>query len=379
MHLTIFGLILGLALVSMLVHLSLRRGSALGWLAAALLCVSVELLVLRYGALSSMGIAAVAILVPGSYVCAAQAIRHVTGLPLMSRRVAAGTAMLTGLSLALLTMPLPPTLQYVPFQLAGIFAFLDTMLALARMPKRNPLEQGLLALGLFILAGVILRVPMFPALLGEPTPWAIFDSELFARSFLQGMGVLNTGLALLVVALIVTKVIVGYRHSSERDGLTELLNRRAFDALVDQPASSHGAVVMCDIDRFKDINDRFGHHVGDEVIRSFANMLGRHGRHAGRVGGEEFALLLFDTSLEEAAALAEQIRNEFACLRHPAIGPATQLSASFGVAAFERGMSVRAAIRSADRALYTAKHTGRNRVTTAFEEDALPEPILSAA
>ncbi|MEC8179491.1 MAG: diguanylate cyclase [Pseudomonadota bacterium] len=55
------------------------------------------------------------------------------------------------------------------------------------------------------------------------------------------------------------------------------------------------------------------------------------------------------------------------------------MSASFGVAAFEAGSSVRAAMRSADRALYTAKHTGRNRVTVAREEDALPAPILSAA
>ena len=136
---------------------------------------------------------------------------------------------------------------------------------------------------------------------------------------------------------------------------------------------------MCDIDRFKQINDRFGHHVGDEVIRSFACMLSEHGHHAGRVGGEEFALLLLDTGLDEAAAQAERIRSAFDSLYHPAIGPDVQLSASFGVAAFEPGSSVHAAMRSADHALYTAKHTGRNHVTVAHEEDALPAPILSAA
>lgn len=379
LHLTILGVIVGLILVSLLVHLALRRGSALGWMAAALLCVSVELLILRYGAHSRVGVAAIAVLVPAIYFFAAQAIREVTGLGLTSLRVTGIAAGLIALSLVLLTMPVPPTVQYVPFQLASIFLFLDGTLALARKRNRDAFENGLVALGFLVITGVILRVPMFPALLDEPTPWAVFDAALFERVYIQCMGVLNASLALLIVARIVAKVIVGYRHCSERDGLTELLNRRAFDALVDRPATAPGAIIMCDIDRFKQINDRFGHHVGDEVIRSFACMLSEHGHHAGRVGGEEFALLLFDTGLDEAAAQAERIRSAFDSLYHPAIGPDAQLSASFGVAAFEPGSSVRAAMRSADRALYTAKHTGRNRVTVAREEDALPQPILSAA
>ena len=379
LHLMIFGLVLGLSLISLVVHLALRWGSALGWLAASLLSVSVELLVLRYGPPSTLTTATVAVLVPASYVCAAQAVRLVTGLPLTGRRVALVSAMLVALSLVLLISPLPPTLQYVPFQLAGIFIFLDTMLALARRPGRGTLEHGLLALGFLILAGVILRVPMFPTLLGQPAPWAPFDSELFERSFIQGMGVFNTSFAVVVVALIVTKVIVSYRHSSERDGLTDLLNRRAFDALVDEPATSRGAIVMCDIDRFKAINDRFGHHAGDEVIRSLARMLGAEGYPAGRIGGEEFALLLPDAGLEGAITLAERIRAAFAALRHPAIGPTAQLSASFGVAPYDAGMPIRAAMRSADKALYRAKQSGRNRVDVARDERCVPQRILSAA
>ena len=379
LHLMILGVIVGLTLASLLVHLKLRRGSALGWLASALLFVAVELAVLRFGTHSRMGVAAISMLVPAIYFCAAQAIRQATGLPLTSNRVAIGLVVLVALSLVLLTMPVSPTLQYVPFQLASMLVFLDTTLAVARKRNRDAVENGLLVLGLFVLAGVVLRIPMFPAMLDQPTPWAPFDPALFERVFIQCMGVLTTTLALLVVARIVTRVIVGYRHSSERDGLTELLNRRAFDTLIDKSAASHGAIVMCDIDRFKEINDRFGHHVGDEVIRAFADMLGRHGEHAGRVGGEEFALLLPNTSIGQAVAEAERIRSAFASLCHPEIGGAAQLSASFGVAAFEPGMPIRTAMQNADKALYSAKQTGRNRVTIARDESSLPEPLLSAA
>ena len=379
LHLTILGVIMGLILMSLLVHLTLRRGSALGWMAAGLLCVSVELLVLRYGTHLKMGVAAIAMLVPAIYFCAAQAIRQVTGLPLTGRCVVIGSAILTGASLVLMTMPIPPTLQYVPFQLASILIFLDATLALVRKRNRHVLETALVALCVIIIAGVILRVPMFPTLLGEPAPWAPFDSALFERIYIQCMGVLNTSLALLIVAQIVTRVIQGYRHSSERDGLTDLLNRRAFDALIDKPAGSRGAIIMCDIDRFKGINDRFGHHVGDEVIRSFACMLGQQGHHAGRVGGEEFALLLLDTSLEQAAQHAEGIRSAFNSLRPPEIGPSVQLSASFGVAPFKPGMPIRDAMKSADSALYAAKQSGRNRVTIAQHEGSAHKAILSAA
>lgn len=379
LHLTIAGAIFGLSAVSLLVHLALRRGTALGWLSAAMMCVAIEMLALRFASQWTLGVAFIAVLVPTIYFCAAQALRQGLGLGPMRPRVALGSVMLTALSLALLATPVPPTLQYMPFQAAGILLFLDATLALARVRKRHTLEQGLLVLAFIVLAGVIFRVPMFPALLGEPTPWAPVDAAAIEPVFIQFIGWLTTGLALLLVAQIVTKVIVGYRYSAERDGLTELLNRRAFDALTDKSAPSRGAIVMCDIDRFKGINDRFGHHVGDEVIRSFACLLSLHGNYAGRIGGEEFALLLLDTSLEEAADQAEDIRSAFDGLCHPAIGPATQLSASFGVAAFEADTPIRHAMRSADRALYSAKQSGRNRVTVASEESPPPEPILSAA
>ena len=114
LHLTIFGLVSGLSLVSLLVHLTLRRGSALGWLAAALLCVAIEMLVLRYGAHSTPGIAFVAMLVPAIYYCAAQAMRQGVGLGPANARVALGAVMLTALLLV----------SYVPLMSDSLHEFL---------------------------------------------------------------------------------------------------------------------------------------------------------------------------------------------------------------------------------------------------------------
>lgn len=119
---------------------------------------------------------------------------------------------------------------------------------------------------------------------------------------------------------------------------------------------------MCDIDRFKAVNDAYGHQVGDDVIRTFACILTLYGDYAGRMGGEEFALLLVDTPREEAALIAEAIRLEFHQFRHPAIGEEAALSASFGVASFGGGQNMKTAFQQADKALYRAKKRGRNQV-----------------
>ena len=379
LHLVTCGIVGLLSLVCLLVHLALGRGSSLAWLMAATLCVLVETLLFRYAGPSTVTAGLVAILVASAYFAASQAIGAACRLSATSRRITLCWVTLTALSLALLAFPVEPTVRYIPFQLAGILVFLDTIRRLARAPKRGVLENGMLVLGLLTVAGNIVRIPMFPALLGQPTPWAIASEDTFTLVFMPAMGLLTMCLVALVIARIVASVIGEYRHSAERDGLTELLNRRAFDALIDKPASSRGAIVMCDIDRFTAINDRFGHQAGDEVIRSFACMLSLHGDYAGRVGGEEFALLLLDTSLADAAEQAEGIRSAFDGMCHPAIGPSAQFSASFGVAAFEAGTSIRTAMRDADRALYSAKRNGRNLVTVAQGTAPLDEPLLSAA
>jgi diguanylate cyclase (GGDEF)-like protein len=162
-------------------------------------------------------------------------------------------------------------------------------------------------------------------------------------------------------------------QQSLTDVMTGCLNRRAFDLQLENSLrlatemSLPLSLVMVDVDHFKHINDTYGHAAGDQVLRSLAKLLREEigaGATAARFGGEEFALILSQCSLEEAGALAERIRARVAGMIDPGINDA--ISASFGVAAFPlHGSSPALLIESADKALYQAKNTGRNRVCTA--------------
>jgi len=131
------------------------------------------------------------------------------------------------------------------------------------------------------------------------------------------------------------------------------------------------ALVLADIDHFKTVNDTHGHLIGDKVIRAVAHVLSTNikGRDiAVRIGGEEFALLLPETSLSGAASLAEKLRELVAqgrIRRNDGEEQVGHVTLSLGVAAAEDGDSLEALIERTDAALYAAKRGGRNRVTVA--------------
>jgi diguanylate cyclase len=162
------------------------------------------------------------------------------------------------------------------------------------------------------------------------------------------------------------------------DSLTGLKNRRGLERAVedlqrDPPGLLGTALLLADIDHFKVVNDTYGHVLGDKVIRAVAHVLKSSikGRDvAARLGGEEFAILLPQTSLTGAAAVAENIRGtvEQGRISRPdgseAIG---QVTLSLGVAVAKPGDTLEALIERADAAMYTAKRAGRNRVSVAGE------------
>jgi len=161
------------------------------------------------------------------------------------------------------------------------------------------------------------------------------------------------------------------RLQARTDELTRLPNRRALDeeiahALAAARRSGRPfGVVMVDVDRFKFINDTHGHGVGDAALAAFAARLAaalREPDRAYRYGGEEFCLLLADTDLAGARALAERAREQ---IMLPFEGTMRALTASFGATAWQPQDSGDALFRRADRALYAAKSKGRNRVETA--------------
>jgi diguanylate cyclase (GGDEF)-like protein len=129
------------------------------------------------------------------------------------------------------------------------------------------------------------------------------------------------------------------------------------------------AALLFDLDRFKSINDRFGHAVGDQVLQVFADIAASELRSTdllGRLGGEEFGALLFGADAGSAAATAERIRRMFAAT-YPGGTDSTSVSVSIGLAAVPAGetVEVETLLSRADEALYVAKARGRNRVEVA--------------
>jgi len=151
------------------------------------------------------------------------------------------------------------------------------------------------------------------------------------------------------------------------DSLTALLNRRAFfekaeDICAQAHVGSRLSAIMFDIDYFKRINDRYGHGAGDEVIRAVAKTAAATNEVVGRLGGEEFAMLLIDRSLPDALVHAEKLRAAMAAHEIKAHGNIVKFTLSFGVEEWEFGDTIDDMLRRADVALYQAKAAGRNRV-----------------
>jgi diguanylate cyclase (GGDEF)-like protein len=156
------------------------------------------------------------------------------------------------------------------------------------------------------------------------------------------------------------------------DALSELCNRRHFSELADKEiarALRHRrslALMIADLDHFKRINDSLGHVAGDAVLRQFSAILRSHVRSddiAARIGGEEFAVLLPETAIEEAQALAERLRETVSAVEFQAGDEILRVTVSAGIALLSAGRASRSDLmRAADRALYRAKDEGRNRV-----------------
>jgi diguanylate cyclase (GGDEF)-like protein/PAS domain S-box-containing protein len=169
------------------------------------------------------------------------------------------------------------------------------------------------------------------------------------------------------------------RRLTNQDGLTGISNRRYFDEEYDKEwrralrAKAPLSVVLMDVDHFKAYNDTYGHQMGDECLRNVAGVLQsgvkRPGDVVARYGGEEFVLILPNTPLLAAREIAEQMRRTIAALEieHSKSPVASVVSISAGIAGGvpAAGMDSRLFIEQADKALYEAKHSGRNRVALA--------------
>lgn len=172
------------------------------------------------------------------------------------------------------------------------------------------------------------------------------------------------------------------RAQSYVDGLTGIANRRHFDVSLERELrlahrnDSELSLLLMDIDSFKAYNDHFGHPQGDtcltKVAEAFASVLQRPADLAARYGGEEFAAVLPETGPLQAQRLAEAIRARIAglCIPHAPAAQRPHVTMSIGVAAFDKNRlsEIGTLLGAADRALYAAKHAGRDRVIVEFPE-----------
>jgi diguanylate cyclase (GGDEF)-like protein len=160
----------------------------------------------------------------------------------------------------------------------------------------------------------------------------------------------------------------------QRDSLTGLLNHTKSKEFLDVEVARAArgtwplTFAMVDIDHFKNVNDRYGHPAGDRVIKSLARLLQQRLRRSdiiSRYGGEEFAVILSNTSGETGARVMDELREAFSRIQHQADGLEFTATVSCGIAQLRPGMSTIELANEADKALHQAKRRGRNQVVLA--------------
>ncbi|MGL5166329.1 MAG: diguanylate cyclase [Afipia sp.] len=211
----------------------------------------------------------------------------------------------------------------------------------------------------FIACGYALAEQGQIILTSRPANWAEDINSIMAIAGLTGMGALS---------LTLNQIRIANSHKSDamRDALTGLLNRRAlFDSHMDI-APIGAAAVMMDLDYFKTINDRFGHDSGDRILKAFAELIHANIRSndlAARMGGEEFCIIMPDSSPKASAAVADRIRSQIEeTIIQTANGPIrATVSAGIAIRSAEPE-TLQSLLNRADAALYEAKASGRNRV-----------------
>jgi diguanylate cyclase (GGDEF)-like protein len=222
----------------------------------------------------------------------------------------------------------------------------------------------------------LLRTPLVLLLPWSPTDSILGSVWLTVLSFEALLFTISVAFILLAMAKERTEL--RHRNAAMIDPLTGIANRRSFLQDAQSLAKRHGAgpkpiaVLLIDLDHFKSINDRFGHALGDRVLEIFTQAARQSVRATdllGRLGGEEFAAVLIDTSRDKAAAVAERIRAAFGQAAKEVDGRPVGATLSIGLAYCEEPVfDVQEMLAQSVQALYFAKEHGRNRVEIASLE-----------
>ncbi|USA38504.1 GGDEF domain-containing protein [Pelagerythrobacter marinus] len=265
-------------------------------------------------------------------------------------------------------------LPYFAMQVLGCFV-------IVRSGRREPLDLLLIALSL-LAAFTYLSKPMIGWAVGMASASQGYMASTYA-AISQMLGAITlVSLALVLLLVMMRDATAEMVARSETDVLSGILNRRGFDAHAEKALAAAReqaesvTLVAADIDHFKTVNDTYGHAIGDAVIARFAQLLktaAGEGAVVGRLGGEEFAVLLAGSNLAEGRRFAESVRERFCAAPLAELGIDRTITASFGVAQLTLADNLFDLARRADSALYRAKRSGRNQVSLALGE-LTPKP-----
>ncbi|MBZ9892648.1 GGDEF domain-containing protein [Mesorhizobium sp. BR1-1-3] len=275
--------------------------------------------------------------------------------------------------------------------LAMNFAFggISLLVAAELRPVRNngPTEKILFVLSLLSGVNFFVRTLIVVIAHGPFTSYDGFYGSSYWTTALLSHALLSLLIALCLFSAAALDVLKALKTETFTDPLSGLLNRRGFEErgmlLLRHCASARFpvALVLADLDHFKALNDVHGHGAGDRVIADFAAKLrsaaGARGV-AGRIGGEEFAVLLPLSDLAAARLFAEAVRTVYSAGHVDGLPQGTKVTASFGVAARSGDEALEPLMRRADDALYKAKKNGRDSVRLSYERPEtafLPEPL----
>lgn len=250
----------------------------------------------------------------------------------------------------------------------------------ARASKRDWVDQFMLVMIVVTCAQFFIR-PVLSLMFDGPVAANAYRDTFYylALNWVFAFGSVLFGLS--QIAGVVKDQIDAMRHASAIDILSGLLVRGEFEAQVHEALTNASAteidvaLVVGDIDHFKQVNDIWGHQIGDAAIADFGRMVSdmiRGTDIVGRIGGEEFCILVWNANEDVAATLAERLRTRTATLDLGKDALNVRLTASFGVAERQRGETYRALFARADKALYEAKQSGRNCVVCSSAQQ--PDP-----
>ncbi len=237
--------------------------------------------------------------------------------------------------------------------------------------RRNMMSYGLFWSFAAIIAINIIRSIIGIFMIDRNITLETYAHEPYIIIFYFISSMIAVAMSLPLLVKVALNIVENYKQETIKDPLTGLLNRRGikkyfteYQDRISLPSTGHYAIQL-DLDNFKQINDNYGHNVGDLILKRSAQLIrsiiNKRGACA-RIGGEEFIILLPDITLEQATLLAHNMREALATKDHPELPIGHKSTASFGVAEVQNYYTIEQAIENADRALYQAKDAGRNMV-----------------